>query len=140
MNLEHSVELLSRIIVGVHLPAELGSSRQPAVHELIRFVIRDIQLEEAGMRQGEGLFAHIIHQAYLVIVAQPLYVNWQTATAPDKLEVSTALDIAPSLKYAPEASNDRMACFVVWECRDALQALERDVLLACAALFECIPV
>ena len=80
-----SVQVFSCVVICVHLATELAGRIDAVPHDLVRLVVRHIELEEASMCLWEGILVHSIHQANLVLVAEIRKIDWKTGTAPNEL-------------------------------------------------------
>jgi len=123
VGLRGSVEIFSRIVVGVHLTAESASSVDAVSHHFICLVVGHVDLEEAGMGLRESVFVHVTHQPNLVLVTQIAQVNWEATTSPNKLEISLTLLVVEGFKDPPEARDDAMVFAVVREPGDSSETV-----------------
>ena len=108
------------VIVGVDTTAKSRGSEQPVSAHLIRLVVRDIQLEEAGVRLWEAGIAHVGHKSQLML-SEVAGVDRQAVAAPDKFEVERSLFWSESFKYAPESIDNGMICTTIWIGRDSFE-------------------
>jgi len=67
---KHSVNILSRVVVRVHLAAELSGNAEARTHHLVRLIVRDVQLEEARVGLRESCLVHAFNQTNLMLVGQ----------------------------------------------------------------------
>lgn len=113
-----SVQVFSCVVICVHLATELAGRIDAVPTDLVRLVIRHIELEEASMGLWEGILVHSTDQADLMLVAEIRKIDWKAAASPNELEVSSALLIVEGLKDTPEATNDFVGRTVVGEASD----------------------
>lgn len=128
------------VVVGVDSSAEFGCHRQAARHELVRGIVRHIQLEEASMRLGECAAVHVSHEPHLVLVGEILKAHGQSTAAPDELQVRASLHVAERLEHSPESRHNLVIACTHGERSDALEMLTRDVFVTSATRFHCLPV
>ena len=91
-----------------------------------------------GLR--ERILVHVFHQSNLVFTADCAQVNWQTAAAPNKLEVVSFFSFSEAFEDAPKSENNLVICAAVGVGGDRLQSLDRDNLITSAPAFKSLPV
>lgn len=109
-----SIFVNNLVVVHVNLTAQLRSLDQTLSAYLISLVVRDVELEEAGVALGERIGLHLCHQSNLVLLFEIIAVGGQTGSTPNKLEIGSLLSLTHSLKDSPEAPNYTV---VIWTIR-----------------------
>ena len=80
-----SIEVLHGHAVSVDLTTQSDGGQNFLAHDLLSFVLRNVDLEEASVGLGQRLFAHVPTNIHSMLVAKPLQVRGQSRATPHEL-------------------------------------------------------